>query len=69
MPDIATRPSCDKQDFHTGRGGAGNEHTAHDHEHGNGHGDKESAETKKGVDAPVSLADKLKNKLFGAIKA
>lgn len=73
VPEVATRPSSDQQDFHTGRGGAGNEHTAHDHKNGHGHGngDKKeaAASTKEAVQAPISLADKLKHKLFGAMKA
>lgn len=71
VPEIATRPSCDTQDFHTGRGGAGNEHSAHDHKNGNGHGKKAevaSADVAK-LESPTSLADKLKHKLFGALKA
>ncbi|CEJ81724.1 hypothetical protein VHEMI01838 [[Torrubiella] hemipterigena] len=73
IPDVATRPSCDKQDFHTGRGGAGNEHSAHDHKNGNGHGKEAevaaaTVDTKK-LESPTSLADKLKHKLFGALKA
>jgi len=48
VPDIATRPSMDDQNYHAGRGGAGNVHLA------------EQPTTKQ----PVGLADKLKNKLF-----
>lgn len=51
VPDAAVRPSVD-QDYHTGRGGAGNAHRAGD-------------ETKS---APVGLADKLKTKIMGAFK-
>merc|ERR1712080_553905 len=29
IPDSAVRPSTDAQDFHTGRGGAGNEYSSH----------------------------------------
>lgn len=58
IPDAAVRPSQDNSDYHTGRGGAGNEHLA--------------PKKDKGVErepvAPVGLADKLKHKLFGVFK-
>lgn len=62
VPESAYRASQDNQDYHTGRGGAGNEHVA------NGHGKKEADRTGEGAAAPVGLADKLKQKLFGVIK-
>merc|ERR1712080_90582 len=62
IPDSAVRPSTDAQDFHTGRGGAGNEYSSH----------KKKTEPKQNgtpeASAPVSLADKLKDKLLGALK-
>lgn len=61
VPEAAYRASQDNQDYHTGRGGAGNEHVA------NGH-DKKEAQKASENGASVSLADKLKHKLFGAIK-
>ncbi|KAM7206601.1 hypothetical protein V8F33_000244 [Rhypophila sp. PSN 637] len=57
VPEAAVRPSQDT-DYHTGRGGAGN---------------AQIASKKEGVDATEpkyqSLADKIKNKLFGKKKA
>ncbi|KAL6906842.1 hypothetical protein GGI43DRAFT_380369 [Trichoderma evansii] len=58
IPEEAFRPSQDTQGFHTGRGGAGNEH----------YGQDEHAEAKPRPVAPVGLADKLKTKLFGVFK-
>ncbi|KAK4140303.1 uncharacterized protein C8A04DRAFT_32183 [Dichotomopilus funicola] len=53
VPEEAVRPSHDAEtDYHTGRGGAGNEHHAHKPEAGH-------------VEAPVGLADRLKKKIFG----
>jgi hypothetical protein len=60
IPTEAYRPSTEG-DFHTGRGGLGNEHAA-----GKG-GHKplaESTSTSSGS-TPISFADKIKNKLFG----
>jgi len=58
VPSEAIRPSTENQDFHTGRGGAGNEHVT-----------KKEAELKgDGTSAPVSLADRLKQKLVGVFK-
>lgn len=67
------RQSTDTGDYHTGRGGAGNEHMGSGHaHHGHHHDEKSKAEAVAGADdkdqAPVSLADKLKQKLFGAFK-
>ncbi|OAA45554.1 hypothetical protein NOR_03343 [Metarhizium rileyi] len=62
VPEIAYRASQDNQDYHTGRGGAGNEHV------GNGHDKRAWPKTGERGVAPVSLADKLKNKLFGVMK-
>lgn len=61
IPEAAVRASQDQQDFHTGRGGAGNEHTAIDHE-------KTAAAKHRADGAPISLADKLKMKIFGVFK-
>lgn len=61
VPDSAVRPSTDAQDYHTGRGGAGNEHSSHKKTEPK----QESSATGA---APVSLADKLKDKLMGALK-
>ncbi|KAK5987294.1 hypothetical protein PT974_11419 [Cladobotryum mycophilum] len=58
VPETAVRPSQDTQDFHTGRGGAGNEHHAKELEK-KAHAKPEPA---------IGLADKLKLKLFGVFK-
>jgi hypothetical protein len=53
VPPVATRPSQENADFHTGRGGAGNEHIA----------------PEKAAKGPhQSLADKLKTKILGVFK-
>lgn len=57
MPDAAVRPSTENQDYHVGRGGAGNEHHAP--------GDEKH---KNGKEAPKGLADKLKAKVMGVFK-
>lgn len=57
MPEQATRPSAENQEYHVGRGGAGNEHHAPGHE-------KNGA----GAQGPKGLADKLKAKILGAFK-
>ena len=56
VPEAAVRPSSENTDYHTGRGGAGNAHVV---------GDKEKKTESNG---PISLADKLKNKLFNRKK-
>ncbi|KND90273.1 hypothetical protein TOPH_05087 [Tolypocladium ophioglossoides CBS 100239] len=61
IPEVAVRSSQDAQDYHTGRGGAGNEHTAVDLE-------KKAADEARLAGAPIGLADKLKEKLFGVFK-
>ncbi len=48
IPEVALRPSMEGENFHTGRGGAGNEHMA------------DAVAPKH----PEGLADKLKHKLF-----
>lgn len=73
IPDSAVRLSTDTGDYHTGRGGAGNEHTSGGHSNGHGHKHKDtsssaSEEKPSTGGAPMSLADKLKTKLFGAFK-
>lgn len=64
IPEAAVRPSQDGRDFHTGRGGAGNEFS------GNVEGKKslEKPAEKATPVAPQGLADKLKAKLFGGFK-
>lgn len=57
VPDAAVRPSSENTDFHTGRGGAGNEHLAPGSEHATGAAD--------GAVSPKGLADKMKHKMFG----
>lgn len=60
VPEAAVRPSGDGSDYHTGRGGAGNEHVAAKPE--------PEPEAKTVGATPVGLADKLKQKIFGAFK-
>ncbi|TAQ83681.1 hypothetical protein B7494_g7992 [Chlorociboria aeruginascens] len=48
VPEVALRPSMEGENYHTGRGGEGNVHTAPD----------------PGTKHPTGLADKLKNMLF-----
>jgi hypothetical protein len=60
VPESVVRPSQEQYDYHTGRGGAGNEHLAIDHE-------KKAAEKQLAAGSgPISVADKLKSKLFGS---
>lgn len=59
MPAEATRPSTENQDFHVGRGGAGNEHHAPE---------EKKPEKAPGSTAPTGLADKLKAKIVGVFK-
>ncbi|KAH8814982.1 hypothetical protein F5884DRAFT_158982 [Xylogone sp. PMI_703] len=54
VPEVALRPSMDKENFHTGRGGEGNVHIA----------ESKSSKSKH----PEGLADKLKYKIFGRKK-
>ncbi|GAB0135356.1 hypothetical protein EsDP_00003697 [Epichloe bromicola] len=61
VPEVAYRASQDNQDYHTGRGGAGNEHVAPCHRQ------KASQKSDK-TGTPVGLADRLKKKLFGTIR-
>ncbi|EFW99417.1 hypothetical protein CMQ_7785 [Grosmannia clavigera kw1407] len=65
VPEAAVRPSADLSDYHTGRGGAGNEHLAPMNE-------TPAAAGTTGTTGPethnIGLADKLKNKIFGAFK-
>ncbi|RDA82485.1 hypothetical protein CP532_2316 [Ophiocordyceps camponoti-leonardi (nom. inval.)] len=63
VPDSAVRVSQDKQDFHTGRGGAGNEHSLSlDSDR------RPMVKTQTSNDASISVADKLKDKLFNAFR-
>lgn len=74
IPEAAIRQSLENADYHTGRGGAGNEHLANGHPHNNGQKHKENGaglKEEKKTDtsaAPTSLADKLKEKLLSAFK-
>ena len=61
VPEIAVRPG-EAHDHHTGRGGAGNEQVA------NGTKKEEEQSSSTHPATHVGLADKLKNKLFGAGK-
>ncbi|KAG5985796.1 hypothetical protein E4U43_005880 [Claviceps pusilla] len=61
VPEVAYRSSQDNQDYHTGRGGAGNEHVAQKKTGAAAHKTHEDA-------APMGLADRLKQKLFGILK-
>jgi hypothetical protein len=54
VPEAAVRPSQENTDFHTGRGGAGNEHIA--------------KKTDKADQPRQSLADKLKSKIVSVFK-
>ncbi|RQM07007.1 hypothetical protein DH86_00000143 [Scytalidium sp. 3C] len=54
VPEVALRPSMEKENFHTGRGGEGNVHHAEP--------------TPGKPQHPEGLADKLKHKLFGKKK-
>ncbi|KAK4128911.1 hypothetical protein N657DRAFT_676628 [Parathielavia appendiculata] len=56
IPEAAIRPSTENTDYHTGRGGAGNEYVAKK--------DKPAEGGKPA--APVGLADKLKRRILGA---
>ncbi|KAH8905315.1 hypothetical protein BR93DRAFT_929563 [Coniochaeta sp. PMI_546] len=58
IPEAAVRPSSENTDYHTGRGGAGNEHLAPGKEH--------ATRVADGATSPKGLADKLKHKLFGS---
>lgn len=73
VPEEAMRPSMENQDYHVGRGGAGNEHHAPGHEphHHLPHSHKEEKKPEKpaaGSSAPTGLADKLKAKIVGVFK-
>ncbi|KAJ3499492.1 hypothetical protein NLG97_g270 [Lecanicillium saksenae] len=68
IPESAVRHSTDTGDYHTGRGGAGNEHTGNGHVHQKDKEDGATSEKNNEGHAPVSLADKLKQKLFSAFK-
>lgn len=63
VPAAAIRASSEHQDFHTGRGGVGNEHTSLDR-------DRQTVPKTGAVNdgGSLSLADRLKHKLFGAFK-
>ncbi len=65
MPVEATRPSQDVSDYHTGRGGLGNEHMAEADDKKKG---PVAAATPEAEAVPIGLADKLKGKIFGVFK-
>ncbi|KAL0938738.1 uncharacterized protein CTRU02_205348 [Colletotrichum truncatum] len=58
VPEEAYRPSTEGQDYHGGRGGAGNAHKSIDHEK------KAAAQARADGTAGVSVADKLKAKIL-----
>jgi len=58
VPEVALRPSSENTDYHTGRGGAGNEHLAPGKEPDTPVADRPAS--------PKGLADKLKHKLFSS---
>lgn len=62
VPPEAVRPSMENEDYHVGRGGAGNEHLAPAHEK------KKAEEAAAKKESPVGLADKLKAKVTGIFK-
>lgn len=63
IPEAAVRVSTnDNTDYHTGRGGAGNEHIAKKPEAAAANG------TTTATTTPVGLADKLKRKILGVFK-
>ncbi|KEZ44655.1 hypothetical protein SAPIO_CDS3700 [Scedosporium apiospermum] len=72
VPEAAVRLSSDNVDYHTGRGGAGNEYVASEHKKSTSADGspapaaQEAAE--KEAKPPTSLADKLKHKIFGHFK-
>ncbi|KAK3335393.1 hypothetical protein B0T19DRAFT_406295 [Cercophora scortea] len=62
IPEAAVRPSSENADYHTGRGGAGNEHVvAAKEEH--------VKKVANGETSPVGLADKLKSKILGVFSS
>ncbi|KAL1839524.1 hypothetical protein VTJ49DRAFT_1426 [Mycothermus thermophilus] len=63
VPEAAVRPSRDNTDYHTGRGGAGNERLA-----SKTSSDEPAAVAKPAPTAPIGLADLLKKKLLGVFK-
>ena len=58
VPETAVRPSSENADYHTGRGGAGNEHVSKPH----------ATTVPDGARSPKGLADKLKHMMFGGGK-
>ncbi|TDZ26189.1 hypothetical protein Cob_v001118 [Colletotrichum orbiculare MAFF 240422] len=58
VPEEAYRASTENQDYHGGRGGAGNAHKSIDHEK------KAAAQARADGTAGVSVADKLKAKIL-----
>ncbi|KAK1783664.1 hypothetical protein QBC45DRAFT_398486 [Copromyces sp. CBS 386.78] len=69
IPDVAMRHSQETENYHTGRGGAGNQH--HVSPAGTGSGSDHAATTHHhghGHERQHSLADKLKWKIFGKPK-
>ncbi|KAI1476689.1 hypothetical protein F4774DRAFT_229109 [Daldinia eschscholtzii] len=84
VPEEATRPSTDGESFHVGRGGAANvhlseqdkqkkleKHSQHHHQHhhqGNNNNKVTDTPSSPGAPPNLSLADKLKHKIFGVFK-
>ncbi|KAI5466653.1 hypothetical protein BGZ63DRAFT_418418 [Mariannaea sp. PMI_226] len=68
IPESAVRPSQDGRDYHTGRGGAGNEFKEGSEKVSldiSGEKPAEKPIVHRALHAPQSVADRLKQKLFG----
>ncbi|KAM0278365.1 hypothetical protein ACHAQH_005185 [Verticillium albo-atrum] len=65
VPTEAYRQSGEGNDFHTGRGGAGNAYEASSARDSGDMDGKAASAAHRAAGGPVGLADKLKNKLFG----
>lgn len=64
VPEAAVRPSTDNADYHTGRGGAGNEFIVTKKKDESVDGEKDKAVPV----APTGLADRLKAKILGVFR-